>query len=322
MLKLNMGNDKPADTNKIYDAVIIGSGPAGLTAALYLGRARQSVLVIEEMISGGQASTTDKLENYPGFPEGIGGMELMQRMEDQAKHFSAEYLFDKVESVDLKSDIKKIKTSTGREIQAKTVIISTGAHPRTIKAPGSDKFHGKGISYCATCDGPLFRDKDVVVVGGGNSAVEEGLFITRFVKSITYVQDLPFLTAEKILQERLKEHENITIHTGNLVTAFNGNEQLESITVKNSETGEEKNIECQGVFVYIGYIPNTEIFNGQIEMDKAGYIITDEDLHTNIEGVFAAGDVRVKTLRQVVTAVADGAIAAFNVTKYLENKQK
>lgn len=321
MLKLNMGNDKPADINKIYDAVIIGSGPAGLTAALYLGRARQSVLVIEEMISGGQASTTDKLENYPGFPEGIGGMELMQRMEDQAKHFSAEYLFDKVESVDLKSDIKKIKTSSNKEIQAKTVIISTGAHPRTIKAPGSDKFHGKGISYCATCDGPLFRDKDVVVVGGGNSAVEEGLFITRFVKSITYVQDLPFLTAEKILQERLKEHENITIHTGNLVTAFNGNEQLESITVKNSETGEEKKIECQGVFVYIGYIPNTGIFSGQIEMDKAGYIITDEDLHTNIEGVFAAGDVRVKTLRQVVTAVADGAIAAFNVTKYLENKQ-
>lgn len=320
MLKLNIGNDKKADTSKIYDTVIIGSGPAGLTAALYLGRARQSVLVIEEMISGGQAATTDKLENYPGFPEGIGGMELMQRMEDQAKNFSAEYLFDTVVSVSLKDKIKIVKTANA-EIQAKTVVISTGAHPRTINVPGSKEFHGKGISYCATCDGPLFRDKDVVIVGGGNSAIEEGLFITRFVKSITYVQDLPFLTAEKILQERLGEHDNIQVHAGNLVVSFNGDKQLKSVTVRNTETKEEKEIKCEGVFVYIGYIPNTELFKDQIELDKAGYIVTDEDLHTNIEGVYAAGDVRVKTLRQVVTAVADGAIAAFNITKYLENNK-
>ncbi len=318
MFNLGMGQ-KNIDYSKLYDAVIIGGGPAGLTAALYIARAKLNVLIIEELISGGQAATTDDLENYPGFPEGIKGPDLGVLMEKQATKFGAEILYDTVKETQLSESIKIIKTNN-YEIKTKTVIIASGASPRKLTVPGAEKFNGKGISYCATCDGPLFRDKNIVIIGGGNSAVDEGLFLLRFVKSITFVQDLPHLTAEKITQDKIMQQENVKFHFGNLVTKVNGEDKIESVTVKKTETGEEFDIPCEGVFVYIGYVPRTDFLDKNVELDK-GYIKTNNNLQTNLDGVFAAGDVRVKTLRQVATAVGDGALAGFMVTKHLENKE-
>jgi len=318
MLNLGLGR-KNSDYNILYDAIVIGAGPAGLTAAIYLARARLKTLIIEELIPGGQSATTDDLENYPGFPDGIKGPDLGALMEKQATKFGAEVLYDTVISTSLEGDIKIIKTNN-HELKTKTVIIASGASPRKLMIEGAEKFNGKGISYCATCDGPLFRDKDVVIIGGGNSAVDEGLFLLKFVRSLIFLQDLPHLTAEKITQEKIKKHDNVKFYFNNLVTKVNGNEQLESVTVKKTDTGEEFEVKCQGIFVFIGYIPRTDFLDKALNLDR-GYIIADKNMKTNLEGVFAAGDVIVKDLRQVATAVGDGAIAGFNITKYLENKE-
>lgn len=314
---LNLDKNKKTESDN-YDAVIIGGGPAGLTAAIYLGRARIKTLVIEEMIPGGQAATTVRLENYPGFPEGIGGAELGSLMEKQAKNFGADIVYDNVINVDFNNEEKIIKLNK-REIRSKIVIIASGAKPRKMKVPGAEKFEGKGISYCATCDGPLFRDKNIAIIGGGNSAIEEAIFLLRFVKSITIVQDLPKLTAEKILEERLKKHENVKLTFNNKIISINGENKIKSISVEKTDSKEKMDIPAEGIFIYIGYIPNTDYLKGHIELDKFNYVKTNENLETNIKGVFAAGDVCKKTLRQVATAVGDGAIAAFMATKYLEN---
>lgn len=320
MLGLSL-NKKSADTSVLYDAVIIGGSAAGLSAALYSGRARLKTLVIEELISGGQFATTETLENYPGFENGIGGMELAGKMEEQAKKFGAEIMFDSVLSADLSSEIKVVRTKNS-EIKTKTVIIASGASPRRLKVEGAEKFHAKGVSYCATCDGPLFTDKRVVIIGGGNSAVEEGIFMTRFASKITFVQDLPSLTAEKILQERLYEMKEIDVLTGRLVKKINGTDKVASVTVEKRSDGSVTEIECDGVFVYIGYEPKTSFLGGAVSLNDGGYIKTDENMSTNIKGVYAAGDVREKPLRQVVTAVSDGAIAAFSAIKYIENSKE
>lgn len=316
-MQLNINKKNKSDKSSRYDAVIIGGGPAGLTSAIYLSRARFKTLLIEEMIPGGQAATSDRLENYPGFPEGIAGPKLGSLMEEQAKRFDTEIIYDSVKSIVTEKD-KKSVILPKREIEADTIIIASGAKPRKLNVPGADKFDGKGISYCATCDGALFKDKDIVIIGGGNSAVEEGLFLLRFVKSITFIQDLPDLTAEAILKERIGEKENVKLTFNNKVISINGEDSIESVTVKKTDTGEEKTVPAEGVFIYIGYTPNTEFLPETIELDK-GYIKTDDKLKTNIDGIYAAGDVRVKTLRQVATAVGDGALAGFNAIKYLEN---
>ncbi len=314
---LNLDKNKKAISDN-YDAVIIGGGPAGLTAAIYLGRARIKTLVIEEMIPGGQAATTVRLENYPGFPEGIGGAELGSLMEKQAKNFGADVIYDNVIDVDF-NNVEKITKLNKREIKSKIVIIASGAKPRKMNVPGADKFDGKGISYCATCDGPLFRDKNIAIIGGGNSAIEEAIFLLRFVKSIIIVQDLPQLTAEKILEERLLEHKNVKLTFNNKILSINGENKIISISVEKTDSKEKIDIPAEGIFIYIGYTPNTDYLKGHIELDKFNYVKTNENLETNIKGVFAAGDVCKKTLRQVATAVGDGAIAAFTATKYLEN---
>ncbi len=302
-----------------YDVVIIGAGPAGLTAGIYTRRSLLSTLILEESVPGGQAATTDKIENYPGFVEPVGGVELMEKMEEQAKRFGAEIHFEKVIGIENNEKDKIVKLSNGKAVKTKAIIIATGAQSRKINVPGEKELRGKGISYCATCDGPLFAGKDIVIVGGGNSAVEEGLFLLRYVKSITYIQDLPDLTADKIIAEKIKKAENVKFYFSHLVTAFKGKDRLESVEFIDRNTNEKKEIKVDGAFIYIGMVPNTEFAKGIVEMDKYGYIITDDKLQTSVEGIFAAGDVRSKILRQVVTAAGDGALAAFSVEKYIDS---
>ncbi len=302
-----------------YDVVIIGAGPAGLTAGIYTRRSLLSTLILEESVPGGQAATTDKIENYPGFVEPIGGVELMEKMEEQAKRFGAEIHFEKVIGIENNGKEKIVKLSGGKEVKTKAIIIATGAQSRKINVPGEKELRGKGISYCATCDGPLFSGKDIVIVGGGNSAVEEGLFLLRYVKSITYIQDLPDLTADKIIAEKIKKADNVKFYFSHLVTAFKGKDRLESVEFIDRKTNEKKEVKVDGAFIYIGMVPNTDFLKGIVDMDKHGYIITDEKLQTSAEGIFAAGDVRSKILRQVVTAAGDGALAAFSVEKYIDS---
>ncbi len=306
-----------------YDVVIVGAGPAGLTAAIYTRRSLLSTLIIEKSVPGGQAGTTNKIENYPGFIEPVGGTELMERMEEQAKKFGAEIHFDEIETIEDKGAEKTIKLKeSGKTITTKAIIIATGADSRRINVPGEKELKGRGVSYCATCDGPLFKDKDIVIVGGGNSAVEEGLFLLRYVKSITYIQDLPDLTAEKIIAEKIKKADNVTFNFGHLVTAFKGTNKLESVEFKDTKTGEIKEVKAEGAFIYIGMVPNTNFVKDIVKLDKYGYIETNDLLETNIKGIFAAGDVRSKMLRQVATAVGDGALAAVSAEKYIDKLEE
>lgn len=304
--------------NKIYDLIIMGGGPAGLTAGIYATRGKLNTLLLERLTPGGTTATTDWVENYPGFPEGITGAELMKKMEEQAKRFGLEIIPNKeVLSVDLKNKIKSIKVDQG-EYKTKTVIIATGTEPKNLNIPGEDKFRGRGVSYCATCDGPFFKDKDIVVIGAGNSGIQEGLYLLRFVKSVTLIEFLPHMTAEKILQEKALKQSKMKFHLNHMATSINGDNKVESITIKNRQDGKEKTIPVQGVFVYVGLTPMTGFLKGQIELDRGGYILAGEDTKTSVPGVFAAGDVRQKILRQITTASGDGATAAFMAERYVE----
>jgi thioredoxin reductase (NADPH) len=303
---------------KIYDLVIIGGGPAGLTAGIYATRGRLNTLLLDKLAPGGLVASTEWVENYPGFPEGISGADLMKKMEEQAQKFGLEIISIKeVLSVDFKNKIKTIKVEED-EYQSKTVIVATGTQPKNLNIPGEDKFRGRGVSYCATCDGPLFKNKDIVVIGAGSSGVQEGLYLLRFVKSATVVEFLPHMTAEKILQERALKEPRMKFYLNHIVTSINGENKVESVTIKSRQTGEEKKIEAQGVFFYVGLNPMTGFLKGQIELDKWGYILAGEDTKTSVPGVYAAGDVRQKILRQITTAIGDGATAAFMVERYVE----
>jgi len=308
-MELIFGPSTQKSSKREYDAIVIGAGPAGLTAAIYLARAKLSTLILEKLVPGGLAATTDKIENYPGFPEGIGGEELTSRMEKQAVNFGVDIVLEEVLDVDFLSNPKVIKTSDG-EYTGRGVIIATGTSPRPLNIPGEDRFRGKGISYCATCDAPFFQDKEVVVIGCGNSGIQEGIYLKKFAKKITFVEFLPHMTAEKVLQERVRDIDNVEFLLNHQVTAFEGEEKLTGVRVKNRETGEEFLIPADGAFVYVGLKPNTGFLKGKVEMDEYGFIKTDEKLKTSIPGVYAAGDVRTTVLRQVATAVGDGALAA------------
>ncbi len=304
--------------NEIHDLIIVGGGPAGLTAGIYATRGRLDTLLLERLIPGGTAATTEWIENYPGFPEGIAGGDLMKKMEEQAKKFGLLITPTKeVLSVDFKNKIKTIRVE-GAEHKAKTVIIATGTEPKKLNIPGEDKFRGRGVSYCATCDGPLFKDKDIVVIGAGNSGVQEGLYLLRFVKSATVVEFLPHMTAEKILQERAQKESRMEFHLNHMVTSINGENNVESVTMKNRQTEEEKTVPMQGVFIYVGLLPMTGFLEGEIELNKWGFIVAGDDTKTSVPGVFAAGDVRQRILQQITTAVGDGATAAFMAERYVE----
>jgi len=304
---------------KIYDAIIIGGGSAGLTAGIYLSRARMNTLLIEKAMTGGQAVLTEIIENYPGFPEGIGGPELMQKMGEQAKRFGLKIEYGEVKKVKAneKDKIKIVKTGS-QEYKALTVIIASGAEAKRLGVPGEEELRGRGVSYCATCDAPFFQNQKLVVVGGGDTAIEEALYLTKFAREITIIHRRDRLRATKILQERAFSNQKINFVWDSVVTRIVGKEKVEGISIKNIKTGEEKEIFCQGVFLFVGNLPNTNFLEGVIKLDERGYIITDDNMMTSQEGIYACGDVRRKILRQVVTACGEGATAAFAAVKYIE----
>ncbi|MDI6840971.1 MAG: thioredoxin-disulfide reductase [bacterium] len=301
---------------EIKDLIIIGGGPAGLSAGIYASRARLNTLLIEKLAPGGLPMTTHLIENYPGFPHGISGSELMKGMQVQATRFGLKFVIEEVISLEIENGVKLVKTAT-HKYKAYAVIIATGTLPKKLGILGEDKFSGKGVSYCATCDGPLFKDKAVAVVGCGNSGIQEGLFLLKFVSNVTFIEFLPYITADKILQEQIQKEQKVSFYLNHTLVSINGDEYISSVTIKDRTTGKEKVIDVEGVFIYAGLNPNTKFLQGVVNLDPHGYVITDENLETSVSGIFAAGDVRVKLLRQVATSVGDGALAAFTAEKYL-----
>ena len=300
-----------------YDVIIIGGGPAGLTAAIYTSRARLKTLVIESYSVPGQAIITDSIENFPGFPEGINGFELVEKFKKQAEKFGAELIVKNVEKIEQLQDGWRIKAED-KTCTTLSIIIATGAHPRKLDVPGEHKFTGKGVSYCATCDGALYRDKHVVVIGGGDTAIDEALFLTRFAKKVTLVHRRDRLRATKILQERVLANKKMGFIWESNVIEILGTDKVEGVKIKNIKTKKDTDLSCDGVFVFVGYEPNTDLLKGLLKLDKKSYILTDDDMNTSKKGIFSCGDCRKKLLRQVVTACGDGATAAFNAQHYVE----
>ncbi len=319
MLDFNLNIADETDSSQIYDLIIIGGGPAGLTAGLYAARYKLNTLMIEKaFISGGQMAGTEWVENYPGFPEPVLGQKLAQNMESQAKSFGLKIINAYVDSVDLSPKIKEIKS--GETIyKTKSVLITTGASPRKLGLANEEQFKGKGISYCATCDGPMYPDKKIAVIGGGNSACEESLFLAKYAKEIIIIQNLDHLTADPIVIEKLKAEPKIKVRLNSTLRSFDFSNTLNrQILIEDSVSHQQETLLIDGIFIFVGMIPNTQLFENQLELDH-GYIKTDHSLQTNISGVYAAGDVIVKELRQVATAVGDGALAAYKINKFLED---
>ncbi|MGL5328601.1 MAG: thioredoxin-disulfide reductase [Peptostreptococcaceae bacterium] len=310
----------------VYDLIVIGSGPAGLSSGLYGARAKMKTLILEKDKTGGQIVTTHDVANYPGSIEDASGPKLIARMVEQCKSFGAEMVKDNIVEAELEGDIKVLKGEKG-EYRGKAVVIATGCTPRKLGVPGEKQLTGKGVSYCATCDGDFFTDLEVFAIGGGNSAVEEGMFLTKFARKVTIVQRGEGLTCAKSIEEKAKQNSKMNFVYNTTVKEIVGDGIVEKVIFENLKTGELYEYEADeedgtmGVFVFIGLIPLTDVFKGKIELDRAGYVITDEDMNTNIPGVYAAGDCRVKTLRQVVTATSDGAIATINAEKYIDSKE-
>ncbi|MGO3751766.1 MAG: thioredoxin-disulfide reductase [Peptoniphilaceae bacterium] len=305
----------------MYDLIILGAGPAGLTAGLYGARSKLKTLVIEKAIEGGQISATSDVENYPGVKK-IQGIELAMTMKEQAKDFGAEFVMDEVLDVNLTGKVKKIKCKDN-EYETKAVIIATGAQPRKIGCQGEDKYSGKGVSYCATCDAAFYEGLDVYVIGGGDSAIDEALFISKFAKNVYIIHRRDELRAGKNLQDKAFKNEKFHFIWDSTVDEIKGDKIANEMVIRNLKTGQLTTIkkdESFGIFVFIGYTPETRIFEGKIDMEK-GYIITDENMNTNIPGVYAAGDLRVKDVRQAITASADGAIAAVSAEKYIAEEE-
>ena len=300
--------------------LVIGSGPAGYAAALYAARAELNPIVLTGMQLGGQAALTYTIENYPGFPEGVGGPELGELFQKQAEHFGAVTEFDLANAVDFSQRPFKVITDNS-EYLADSVIISTGASPNHLNIPKEEEMTGKGVSYCATCDGWFFKDKKVVVVGGGDSALEEGLFLTRYASEVTIIHRRDELRAGAILQNRAKSHEKIRFIWDTVVTEVVGENKVESVKLKNVKTDEESVLETDGVFIFIGHTPNTQIFEGQLDLDDLGYIKVNNLMETSVEGVFAGGEVADPHFRQVVTSAGMGAAAAIQATRYLETQE-
>lgn len=305
---------------KIYEVIIVGGGPAGLTAGLYTSRSRLNTLLIEIGLLGGQMTTTELIENYPGFPQGINGDELSRLMEEQAKRFELEVVSQDVVEVKLEGDKKVVKTEEGSYL-CEALIICTGTEYRKLGVPGEKEFAGKGVSYCATCDGAFFKDSQIVVVGGGDSALTEALYLTKFVKELTIVHRRDALRGTKIYQERVFANPKIKLLWNSVIQEIKGDSVVRSVIVKNVKTGEVNEHPIEGAFLFVGLLPRTQFLKGLVNVDEAGYIITDENCETSVKGIFAAGDCRKKLLRQVATAVGDGATAAFAVEKYLEGKE-
>ncbi len=302
------------------DIVIIGAGPAGLTAGIYAVRAGLKVRLLEKAVPGGQAINTDWIENYPGFPEGIAGFELMDRMRKQVEFLGINIENEEVKEISVKGDIKKVKTDK-EEIETKTIIICSGSTPRRLGIEGEEKLIGKGVSFCATCDGPFFRGQEVAVIGGGDSAVQEAIYLTKFARKVHLIHRRDKLRAAKLLQERAFKQEKINFIWNTVPVKIVGKDGVEGLELKNLKDETISYLPVKGVFVFIGLIPNTSFLNNQLKTDESGFLITDSEMQTSAEGVFAAGDVRSKLLRQISTAVGDGAIASFSAARYIEDMQ-
>ncbi|MFO7989349.1 MAG: thioredoxin-disulfide reductase [Desulfotignum sp.] len=301
-----------------HDLAIIGAGPAGLTAGLYAARARLNVLLIEKAVPGGQIIVTDWIENYPGFPEGISGFDLAEKMRVQAEAFGLKMETAEVQSLKLTPDVKEVVLQE-KTIRARSLIIASGASPKKLGI-GEDRYMGKGISFCATCDAPFFKEKTVVAVGGGDTAVQEAIYLTKFVKKVYLIHRRDELRATKILQERAFANDKIEILWDTVATGVDGFFGIEGVHVKNVKTGEEKTLKADGCFIWVGTTPNTQFLKDSLDTDAYGFIRADARMQTSVPGVFAAGDVRDTPLRQVSTAVGDGAIAAVSAEHYLENE--
>ena len=316
----NHGSDEPTYAKNFYDVIIIGSGPAGFTAGIYTSRAKLKTLLISGSLPGGQLMTTSEVENYPGFPNGIFGPELMMNMRQQAERFATTIIDDEVLKVDFKKRPFLISTHS-ETYEGRAILLCTGASPRKLGIDGEQEFGGRGVSYCATCDGPFFKGEEIAVIGGGDTAIEEATFLTKFGKAVKIIHRRDFLRASKILQEKAFENSKIQFVWNNVVTRIAGNKKIESIDLKNLTTGKTQNLSVGGLFVAIGHEPNTSIFKDQLELDDKGYVVLKENTRTSVEGVFAAGDVHDYRYRQAVTAAGFGCMAALDVEKWLsENK--
>ncbi len=311
--------------SKIFDLIIVGAGPAGLATALYAGRAKLDTLLLEKEKAGGQIVTTDEIENYPGSPQDETGPKLVGRMIEQVKHFGVDLRIEEVTSLELDGKIKKVKTNKG-EYEAKAVVLATGAVPRKLDVPGEKEFTGRGVSYCATCDAAFYEDLEIYVIGGGDTAVEEAIYLTKFARKVYVVHRRDELRAAKSIQEKAMANEKIEFIWNSVVKEISGESGVvDRMVLHNRVTGEDTEYLADeddgifGVFVQVGYLPETNTFKEMIKLNDGGYIDADEELETNLEGVFAAGDVRGKVLRQVVTATSDGAVAAIQAEKYIES---
>ena len=305
---------------KKYDILILGGGPAGMAAAIYAGRSSLKAAIIDTGVTGGQLNKILEIENYPGFPM-VSGFDLAEKFEEHADNFKVEkFLMQSITRIDFNSQIKTVETNEG-VFKAPAIIIASGAQPQKLGVLGEEELVGRGVSYCAVCDGAFFREKVISVVGGGNSAVEEALYLTNFASKVNIIHRRDELRAEKMYQERALANPKVNFILDSVVTSVNGKDSVESISVQNVKTGETTEVSTNGVFPYIGYVPNTELFKDQLQLDERGFIKTDMELNTSCEGVFAAGDVRVTPLRQIVVSVADGAIAATGAAKYLQERE-
>lgn len=299
----------------MYEVLIIGAGPAGMTAAIYAARAGYKTAVLEHGVPGGQAATTDMIENYPGFPEGISGPELMMKFFEQTQTFGVEMIYEQVQSVELNSTIKRVITDK-QTIEAKAVVIASGAKPRALGVANEGRLRGRGVSYCATCDGFFFKDQPVAVVGGGDTAVEEAMYLTKMCSSVTLIHRRDELRANKLAQSRAFANEKLNIIYDTVVDEIIGDDKVSQLKLRNKKTDETSTLDINGVFIFVGYLPNDAFFPPELEVNAQGYIVTDEEMATNIPGVFAVGDVRQKKLRQVTTAVGDGGAVMHGIEEY------
>ena len=312
--------DFPKKTKTSYDVIIIGAGPAGYTAGIYCSRARHDTLIISGLLPGGQLMNTTDVENYPGFDEGIMGPDLMLTMRKQAERMNTTIIDDVVVNVDFRAKPFKVLTGS-EEYEAKAVIVCTGATPRKIGIEGEQTFSGKGVAYCATCDGAFFRNQDIAVVGGGDTCMEEATFLTKFASKVHIIHRRDTFRASKIMQDRALHNENIEVHWNSVIEDIKGDQKVQQIILKDTKTGENKTLEMGGVFVAIGHEPNTELFKNQLEMDENGYIIQKQNTETSVKGVFTAGDVHDHRYRQAVTAAGFGCMSAIDVDKYLSEQK-
>ncbi len=316
----NHGPHDSKGAKNLYDVIIIGSGPAGFTAGIYTSRAKLKTLIISGSLPGGQLMTTSEVENYPGFPNGIFGPELMMNMRQQAERFGTTVVDDEVLNVDFKNRPFLISTHS-ESYEGRAILLCTGASPRKLGIDGEQEFGGKGVSYCATCDGPFFKGEEIAVIGGGDTAIEEATFLTKFGKSVKIIHRREFLRASKILQEKAFENSKIQFIWNHVVTRIGGNKKIESIDIKDLTTGKIQNLSIGGLFVAIGHEPNTSILKDQLELDDKGYVVLKDSTRTSVEGVFAAGDVHDYRYRQAVTAAGFGCMAALDVEKWLSEKK-